>query len=489
MLSGDEDTARWALAELERAAGSSAALIRMNALLAALAGDSDRARRLAGQYAESSHDPAEANYLKARVEDVLAGAPPPREQSGPAGEQGVSAPDAPAVTASAPDAAAEKKPADVPAQPANSAAPSNNHWFRCDMTPALPTYQQVRVGDANTDESIMAEVLPAPCPGESPAQALFAVTVIATTEFKSEDVGINLLDGLSGIWTLSSNYTYTKNSGEPSTSTLQRINNFVLSNALGSSGEDVLKYALNIASSAYSKNEVLLRPTLSAIDRVPAVLFVGSTYTLGIGGYDGSSAEIEDKSTGTSLSITPTFMAGDDVLVSIRVTRGAIVPSGTESILLQANRSVLTGSAMLQTGDTFVLSGLSQDEVDRSRNGVPGLQDIPVLRHLFRKSGVDKTSISLLALVTYYKSPSAGRQFAERDFAKRFKDAGFDEISRPHFVESFGPDAKFDLESLKNSTSGATRKLRRKDVVEPSSPSASSLEDTVHELLRYANNL
>lgn len=634
-LNGDADTASWAVAELEQAVGENPELVRIEAMVTALAGHSNRARSLAAEYADATRSDADAHYVQTRVEQILSMVPSDGASSG-AGSAGAAV-DRPATTgeagsqphpgpreadidrsasndavAAAPVPGArdaqwllaqspaaftvqlasfstedllrnylgqqqdpslfgwyavqrggkllfvanygqyaskaeamqasdalppgigkvdpwvrqmkmvqeairggetvQNAPAtDPPAAPGNdgtvaqSSAPEGTAapeasgtevaaappaeggedkvslWFRCDPTPEVPSFHRVHVNDGGAlDESIAAEVLPAPCPSESPEQAQFAVTVVSTTEMKSGSVGINLLDGLAGIWSLSRDYQTDDQSGSDRTYTVARTNNFVLSNAIGSSGNDVLRYSLNVANSAYSKSEVLLHPTISAIDRVPAILFVGSTLTLGVGGTNGSSATIEDKSVGISLSITPTFTSDGEVIVSLRMTRAAIAPTSTQlsGILLQQNRAALTASAKLKAGDTFVLSGLTEDQKDVGNSGVPGLQKIPVLRRLFNTATTDDEAVSLIALVTYYKSPIGLAQVASKVARK-----GSPEIAQSMVPPGLGELDDFDLADLKNRVPAGQLTLRRKDVLVKGAETQKALESTVLQIL------
>jgi general secretion pathway protein D len=60
----------------------------------------------------------------------------------------------------------------------------------------------------------------------------------------------------------------------------------------------------------------------------------------------------------------------------------------------------INSTVAVQDGETVVLGGLISDNQNTSRNGVPLLQDIPVLGNLFRDTGNNKTRTELLVLIT-----------------------------------------------------------------------------------------
>ncbi|HEY4646573.1 MAG TPA: hypothetical protein VIH25_09875 [Steroidobacteraceae bacterium] len=67
---------------------------------------------------------------------------------------------------------------------------------------------------------------------------------------------------------------------------------------------------------------------------------------------------------------------------------------------IQASRNAVSANVLLKMGQTLILSGLSEREIQRASSGVPVLKDIPVLQYLFsQKTTLDFTT-SVLILIT-----------------------------------------------------------------------------------------
>jgi type II secretory pathway component GspD/PulD (secretin) len=161
-----------------------------------------------------------------------------------------------------------------------------------------------------------------------------------------------------------------------------------------------LVYSLNIANSLFAKNEVIARPSLSAVDRLPSVFFSGRTVSIASGTLN-TGFTLADRSVGTSLSITPTFVDDENVLLSIRASRSFIEPTEEgSSIALIQSRNAVNASARVKFGQTYVLNGMIEREKDNVNSGVPVLMDIPIVQNLFSKSVKIDFNRQILTLVT-----------------------------------------------------------------------------------------
>lgn len=406
---GDLTTSYWAAGELERVRWGNPLLYRLKAIHAALAQQPERARALVADYAKSTGDRTDAKYLQGRVDQLLAIKTSLREggssKSSGSDSGAILLAQVPAMFDSGPPSPAAQPQG--PASPAAGGTPQIQKWFRCDDAPGISSRPVIGPGGTGAnDENITISPLPAPCPGEVPKMAIIEVTVVQTQESKGKNLGVNLLDGLAAIFTLQRARTFTQ-----STNVTEEIrtNNLVISNAV-ENGIDVLRYSLNIANAAYTRNEVLARPTLAAIDRVPAVFFSGATITLGIGSTGGGSSTIVDKPVGISLTVTPTFIDGENILVSMRATRSnidtSLVPTNP-SVLLQQSRNTINASSKLKFGETLVVSGLIVQQNALSQSGTLILQDIPVLQYLFKRSAAVDSTLQILTLITIRRPPDS----------------------------------------------------------------------------------
>ena len=112
-----------------------------------------------------------------------------------------------------------------------------------------------------------------------------------------------------------------------------------------------------------------------------------------------NSVQYED--TGVILKVTPRVNRGGMVMMDISQEVSGVsdvsaspVPSPT----IQQRK--ITSSVAVQDGETIVLGGLISDSRNESKNGVPYLQDIPVLGNLFRDTGNNKRRTELMVLIT-----------------------------------------------------------------------------------------
>lgn len=482
---GDMATSYWAASELDRVKWGSPLLSRLKAVHAALAQQPQRARALAADYANSTDDRGDAKYVQDRVNQLLAMKTSFTEGAASQSGERSRGPVLLAQSTSPPTGGASEPESKPEAQddPASTVgkAPQVQKWFRCDDAPGIVSRPAVNIGGSGAnDESITLAPLPGPCPGEMPRTAIIEVSMIQTQETKGKNLGINLLEGLAAIFSLQRARTFTQ-----STDVAEEIrtSSLVIANTVENS-MDVLRYSLNIANAAHTRNEVLARPTLAALDRVPAVFFAGATITLGIAGVGGGASTVVDKPVGISLTVTPTFVDDDNVLVSMRATRSFIetnLTPASSSVLLQQSRHSINASSKLKFGETFVVNGLVSKQNLLSESGTPVLQDIPVLQYLFKRSVKTDISLQILTLITIRRPPDSE---ADADKAKTKPGVSTHKLSRTvnEFVElqSIPPVIDEILASFK-ADNQLYRQLREKDLLHQSAASRSRLESTLDD--------
>ena len=400
LYSGDAATATWATAELDKLEWKDARLYRLKAFQAAVAQKPELVKTMLAQYTALEGNKDEARYVSGRLDQLLATKTSFRPGSDVMLAQAKTDDAKPEAKEEAKEEAKDEKKADA------GDPNARKNWFRCDLRPG-PIYEKDAVNMNKTfdlpvnDENITAPTLPAPCAGENPPVAIIEVTMIRTEESIRKSFGINLMDGL----TLSKSLSFSA-MGDTANQATQSANNLTNAGALAADATGAvtggfLSYNLNIANSIYTKNEVIARPTLSAIDRLPSIFFSGATYSIIVGGIN--SGTLVDKPVGVALSVTPTFLDDDKILLSIRASRSFIEEQGNKSVALMQTRNAVNASALVSYGQTFVLNGLVERELDSSSNGVPILQDIPILQYFFRRSVTLDYSRQILTLVTVRK--------------------------------------------------------------------------------------
>lgn len=298
-----------------------------------------------------------------------------------------------------------------------------------------------------------------------PRMVLIDVVLLSTQELITTSKGVNLLSALTlqlGSTTnnapaysrvITSNST---NGATPNVST-------AITRAVSI---PALTYSLNIANANSSVNEVLARPTLAAIEGLPSEFFSGTNLSAGVvsTSFNGGTTIVPlDKRFGIKLAITPVFLSQGRVQMKVEAQRTALnASSDNPRVAYQIEIGEITANAnvVMNMGDTLILSGLSEKSSSNTRDGVPGLQDVPGLQYLFSNKKTNDLMRSALILVTP-RSPvqvSESPQEASDSMASRMK------ALRERF--GFSNNSASNIEAVMNQlqTNDYFREFRQGDV-------------------------
>ena len=234
------------------------------------------------------------------------------------------------------------------------------------------------------------------------------------------EVSVNNQQGLGVEWQAS---TGTDSGGVLAQTSYGGLSNLVsnpaalsdLTIAAASSGSIVLPGGITLPSqallvTALSRNanvNVLSTPTVLAIDNQEAeikvgenVPFVTSTSTNQTN-LNNTFNQIERQDVGIKLRITPQISAGDFVVLKIFVEISNVV-TGTRNDPNGPTTTIRTTETTVEvkSNQMVVTGGLISDSITDSTRGVPYLQDIPVLGHLFRRDDTDTRRTNLLVFIT-----------------------------------------------------------------------------------------
>lgn len=337
-------------------------------------------RRLAQWRSFYSKQEAAAGLVKTRLNTADDGARPqqlaqtftvPKLTPRPA----TTAPEAVAAPASPPPAAPSPSPAPSPA-----ASPA----------PAQPPAVSARAEAGNE--------------GSGPRMLLVDVGLLSTQELISTSKGVNLLNALTlqlgggnGIAAYSRSNS-TSIVGDAAATVTTAITRAVTIPALS--------YSLNIANANSTVNEVLARPTLAAIEGMPSEFFSGTNLSAGVvstSQQGGTTVVPLDKRFGIKLAVTPTFLSQGRVQLKVEAQRTALNASAENNRVayqIEIGETTANANVVMNVGDTLVLSGLSEKSSSNTRDGVPGLQDVPLLQYMFSNKKTNDIQRSVLMLVT-----------------------------------------------------------------------------------------
>lgn len=129
-----------------------------------------------------------------------------------------------------------------------------------------------------------------------------------------------------------------------------------------------------------------------------AELFIGDRRILLVNGGENSSSRVERLEVGMTLTVTPTIVGQDQIVLDIRPEISHFVNEAQPDLAVK--ESALATTVTLLDGQTALLAGMTmQQGVDYS-NKVPILGDIPFLRWLFRNDVERQDDKELLVFVT-----------------------------------------------------------------------------------------
>jgi tetratricopeptide (TPR) repeat protein len=410
-LARDVPLALWAIDTYEAASPAGVGGLASAALIYAAAGDGARARERAAQLQRA--DPSSsAVHLGLRVEDWLA--LHRRHTGSRAAADGLPTsdplPSAPTREAPGGDAGASLPAASPgwPPAPQGRGGARARSWTDCGQSASPGQYfapASTSGGYSSTaaggDEMPTLPALPSPCEDVPlPRSVVLDVVLVRTEEEVGFSHGLNLLEGLNLVLGFQSSRSERRQGSEREvTGTLNT------SFGLPSSG---LTYSLNIFSVGGTKVDVIARPSLLAIDRLGSTFFSGQTVSVGVSSSYGSG--IHDKNIGTGLSVTPTFVDDDTLLLAMRLTRSYLQPLQVSGLResIGSSKNTVSANTLVRFGDTAILSGLHERETTTEQFGVPVLGRMPLLGSLFRQHAEDRFTKHVVVFVTPRRPVGAG---------------------------------------------------------------------------------
>ncbi|MFT6541985.1 MAG: pilus assembly protein CpaC [Maricaulis maris] len=166
----------------------------------------------------------------------------------------------------------------------------------------------------------------------------------------------------------------------------------------------------------------LAEPNLTAITGESANFLAGGEFPVPVGRDRDGNIIIEYKPFGVGLGFTPVVLS--EGRISLRISTEVSELTSQGSLTFQSNNVLdddgnvigtvpgLTIPALnvnraettveLPSGGSLVLAGLIQEETRQNLDGVPGVQNLPVLGSLFRSRDYENQETELVVLVTPY---------------------------------------------------------------------------------------
>lgn len=156
------------------------------------------------------------------------------------------------------------------------------------------------------------------------------------------------------------------------------------------------------AVSTNTNSNILSAPSITTLDNQEANFLVGQDVPTITGATAGSNNDnpfqtVDRREIGIRLRVTPQINEGDSVQLVIEQEVSSL--AGATSVDITINKRELTTTVLARDGETIVLGGLIDEDVQESLSKVPILGDIPILGHLFKSTSVTTRKRNLMVFI------------------------------------------------------------------------------------------
>lgn len=143
------------------------------------------------------------------------------------------------------------------------------------------------------------------------------------------------------------------------------------------------------AVSSDTNSNILATPSITTLDNEEAYFLVGQEVPIITGSNTGSNNSnpfqtVDRQEVGTKLLVTPQINEGNSVQLTIEQEVSSV--SGSTGVDISINKREIKTTVMVESGQTIVLGGLIDEDVQESVQKVPLLGDIPIIGHLFKST-------------------------------------------------------------------------------------------------------
>ena len=197
------------------------------------------------------------------------------------------------------------------------------------------------------------------------------------------------------------------------------------------------------------------------------------------------------KDIGTTLQVTPTFLDDGRINLKVLAQRTFIkTPNNNLSgfnARVETSTSRIDASVVMRPGETLILGGLSEKEGEITRDGVPLLQDIPLVQYLFANRTSRDYQKSTLILITprpaqYVYQPEKARQAYEKSLSE--EERPFASL-RARYADWFRPYPNWASTFRQLQENSLYREFRTGDVLLENWTDMRSIKDRLGKVLDF----
>lgn len=198
-----------------------------------------------------------------------------------------------------------------------------------------------------------------------------------------------------------------------------------LSLALGRFGGNGVDFGILLSAIASdSDNNILSTPTLVTMDNQEAEIVVGQNVPFVTGQQLSSSNNnpfqtIERQDIGISLKVKPQINEGDNIKMEIEQEVSDVSNTAvTGATDITTNKRSIKTTVLVEDGQTLVLGGLIDDQINDTREKVPFLGDVPLLGSLFRYRTTRKNKRNLMVFLhpTILRNPETADYYSRSKY-------------------------------------------------------------------------
>jgi pilus assembly protein CpaC len=251
-------------------------------------------------------------------------------------------------------------------------------------------------------------------------QVLLKVRFVAIEHSASRDLGVNLASGVFGQNSATGTGTPVSTDGGSAFSLGSAVNLFL-------SRKDFPLMAAITALQSKKQLQILEEPNLLAVNGKAASFLAGGEFPVPTlqPSSSGSTIAVQWKEYGVRLNFTPNVTARGTIRLAVEPEvsslnyNNSVTISGF-TIPAMSTRRVKT-EVELESGQTFILAGLLDNQTTDSFSKIPGISNIPVLGKLFQSKTVTKTSSELLVIITpeIVRPLGVGQKAPDLDYSER----------------------------------------------------------------------
>jgi general secretion pathway protein D len=156
------------------------------------------------------------------------------------------------------------------------------------------------------------------------------------------------------------------------------------------------------AVSSDTNSNILATPSITTLDNEEAHFLVGQEIPIITGSTTGSANSnpfqtVDRQEVGIKLTVTPQVNEGSGVQLTIEQEVSSL--SGATGVDVITNKREIKTTVMVDSGETIILGGLIDEDVQESVQKVPLLGDLPIIGHLFKSTSNTTRKRNLMVFI------------------------------------------------------------------------------------------